>query len=388
MLKEGKVKKGSEILKGALKERYQNLKDNVRQRNVYICIINYCHNNKQEKKWWQKVVRFYIILVYVFKYKLETKINTFTNKSIMPLKRKANVRAGQRLAGPLVSYIVVDFEEKYLTVIKVTETISIYQYVKPPNLQLSKLIHIINTLKIILCSLNTMAKLKAYSDEKLIELVKMHPALYDREQEDYKDAQMKEIIWKTIGESIGKTVGFSYEELYLKVACIILNKSKKGEYKITQIKDSEIIGECKKRWKDIRDNYFRNKRKELLKSEDPTASCIDSLHAESGRSQDTHASQHSVQSHSLNKAASYYKVVEGINKNRMTERMGILRNMAREEEDDVDLFFKSVAITVKRFPPHLIGTAKLKVLTINSVVLKDLVTCWLPLPNSKPAQPS
>nr|CAD7454599.1 unnamed protein product [Timema tahoe] len=101
-----------------------------------------------------------------------------------------------------------------------------------------------------------------------------------------------------------------------------------------------------------------------LKSEDPTASCIDSLQAESGRSQDTHASQPSVKSHSLNKAASYYKVVEGINKNRMTERMGILRSMAREEEDDVDLFFKSVAITVKRFPPHLIGTAKLKVLTV------------------------
>nr|CAD7205495.1 unnamed protein product [Timema douglasi] len=237
-----------------------------------------------------------------------------------------------------------------------------------------------------------MAKLKVNSDEKLIELVKMHPALYDRGQEDYKDAQMKEIIWKTIGESVGKTVG-----------------------------------ECKKRWKDIRDNYFRNKRKELastrlskwrlyklltfldqarrekrsqcslpedsegetsqqseyllnvqntedsmdiimspsqLKSEDPTASCIDSLQAESGRSQDTHASQPSVKSHSLNKAASYYKVVEGIKKNRITERMRILRSMAREEDDDVDLFFKSVAITVKRFPPHLIGTAKLKVLTV------------------------
>ncbi|XP_025191585.1 transcription factor Adf-1-like [Melanaphis sacchari] len=63
-------------------------------------------------------------------------------------------------------------------------------------------------------------------EEILIESVRKNPILYDSADSKHKDIILKDEIWKDIGLKIGKS----------------------GD-------------ECKKRWKNIRDTYNRNKRK-------------------------------------------------------------------------------------------------------------------------------
>ncbi|XP_050298531.1 uncharacterized protein LOC126737593 [Anthonomus grandis grandis] len=66
-------------------------------------------------------------------------------------------------------------------------------------------------------------------DEILIYQVCEYPCIYDHENKDFKDYQIRENVWKEIA--------------------VILSKNPE---------------ECKIRWKNIRDNYFKNKRKQKL----------------------------------------------------------------------------------------------------------------------------
>lgn len=40
--------------------------------------------------------------------------------------------------------------------------------------------------------------------EKLIEIVRKYPILYDLSHEDYKNIRKKDNVWDTIGEEIGE----------------------------------------------------------------------------------------------------------------------------------------------------------------------------------------
>nr|CAD7269272.1 unnamed protein product [Timema shepardi] len=73
------------------------------------------------------------------------------------------------------------------------------------------------------------AKYFAELDEKLIDLVKSHPILYQLSDKSYKDNFMKENVWIEIAASLGKAVP-----------------------------------ECKTRWRTIRDSYrkIKNKKKQ------------------------------------------------------------------------------------------------------------------------------
>ncbi|KAF5283967.1 hypothetical protein FQR65_LT13659 [Abscondita terminalis] len=63
--------------------------------------------------------------------------------------------------------------------------------------------------------------------EKLIELIRQHPPIYNAQLDSYRDENLKDNIWTSIAESINKT-GL----------------------------------ECRKKWKLIRDSYNRYKRKQ------------------------------------------------------------------------------------------------------------------------------
>ncbi|KAJ8928544.1 hypothetical protein NQ314_018893 [Rhamnusium bicolor] len=62
-------------------------------------------------------------------------------------------------------------------------------------------------------------------DEKLVELVARHPALYDAGHMEYKDQMMKENIWKEISNEVRRSVA-----------------------------------DCKKRWRYIRDTYMKQRK--------------------------------------------------------------------------------------------------------------------------------
>lgn len=65
------------------------------------------------------------------------------------------------------------------------------------------------------------------ADESLIELVKRHSALYDYHHKDFKNLHVREDLWIEIAAMLDKDVQ-----------------------------------SCKKRWRDIRDNYYKIRRKE------------------------------------------------------------------------------------------------------------------------------
>lgn len=51
---------------------------------------------------------------------------------------------------------------------------------------------------------------------------------------------------------------------------------------------------------------------------------------------------------------------------RLDETEDIIRNFSQNQEDDVDLFFKSIAMSVKKLSPELICEAKLRSLKMIS----------------------
>ncbi|KAL1516155.1 hypothetical protein ABEB36_000074 [Hypothenemus hampei] len=74
-----------------------------------------------------------------------------------------------------------------------------------------------------------MARFSSNDDEILIEEIRKYPSLYNLEDENYKNFVIKENGWKNVAASLGKNVD-----------------------------------DCKKRWRSVRDTYFRNKKKQKL----------------------------------------------------------------------------------------------------------------------------
>ncbi|KAL4096404.1 hypothetical protein QTP88_021366 [Uroleucon formosanum] len=222
-------------------------------------------------------------------------------------------------------------------------------------------------------------------EEILIESVRKNPILYDSADSKHKDIILKDEIWKDIGLKIGKS----------------------GD-------------ECKKRWKNIRDTYNRNKRKlgtgsaRTSKKKWPLAAHISFLDGvECERSSSSNATMidesfsHEEDEESIEEAIQEEKTAntnEGFsyagqrirsNKDKMAvmlakrtaERKQLLEKIqkqnedilnAKNSEDGVDLFFKSLAMTVKKLPPKGIIEAKLKALTMVSELEEKYSYCTTP----------
>ncbi|XP_063227162.1 uncharacterized protein LOC134533555 [Bacillus rossius redtenbacheri] len=227
------------------------------------------------------------------------------------------------------------------------------------------------------------ARASGGGDDKLVQLVRRHPAIYDAECRQCKAPRAKEDSWRAVAEGAGRSVE-----------------------------------ECKKRWRDIRDHYFKIKRKMKI---GPLSSCrqpkwnlfesltfLDGLrkerrsrpqppadrgeceHTDSGEDftdedqrTDLFSQQpagHEEPSTPRGRARSlpsdprrskmprlgarrprpFCTVVSEFDRG-PAERPRLVRTVS--SEDDVDAFFRSIALTVKKFTPGVIGAAKLKVLT-------------------------
>ncbi|KAL1516156.1 hypothetical protein ABEB36_000075 [Hypothenemus hampei] len=234
-------------------------------------------------------------------------------------------------------------------------------------------------------------------DEVLINHVREFPCIYDHENKDFKDYQIRENVWNQIG--------------------VVLSKSS---------------DECKLRWKNIRDNYLKNKRKqkqgtgsaassrptkwplfehlkflELVKSErrrihnfkenendrnSQSEVFVDDA-SESGSQNirdiesDNIASPESVEFNIPSKRAkpnidtsrsnspslsghlhtpstsARSKLLNTLEE-RSKQRMEMLSKLTDQKEDDVDLFMRSMALMVKKLPLNLINEAKFKILTV------------------------
>ncbi|CAH1979226.1 unnamed protein product [Acanthoscelides obtectus] len=241
----------------------------------------------------------------------------------------------------------------------------------------------------------------ASADEILIRTVEQYPFLYDHEHKDFKDFQIRENCWNDIASALGKRPD-----------------------------------ECKSRWKNIRDNFLKHKRKQKIgtgsaasakppkwalfeylkfldnvKSERQTISNVNEAATGIEENIDRELSEEEVDTSldvdnalvdddlSSPPPSDYPRQEKKLRQNaidksrsstpdsyagstsskrsqrknlflenveeRSKQRMQMLSALTQKPEDDeIDLFFKSIAMTVKKLPPHQIAKAKLGILTL------------------------
>ncbi|XP_050065540.1 uncharacterized protein LOC126554514 [Aphis gossypii] len=225
----------------------------------------------------------------------------------------------------------------------------------------------------------------------LAECVSQHPCLFDLKHPEYKDLQVRENVWKEISS--------------------VLTKS---------------VDDCKKRWRNIKDTYNRKKRSRNLGTgsaaknkptkwqladilsfldvaayERPSVSNIllneedideddhtdaaneteifnDSMLSEKNVEEnepqpsslmlehETTKQKLTADSKTNKKVKRSDALIEVLNK-RSQERNKLMEELTKIEDDDpIDAFFKSMALTVKQFSPDLKVKAKLDILRIVS----------------------
>jgi hypothetical protein len=79
----------------------------------------------------------------------------------------------------------------------------------------------------------------------------------------------------------------------------------------------------------------------------------------------------------------YNEKVIQLLEDRRSERNDILKNMAQNRENEIDLFFKSIAMSVKKLSPALINEAKMK--SLQMVFELETRNTFVNLPQYSPA---
>lgn len=93
------------------------------------------------------------------------------------------------------------------------------------------------------------------NDEILIEEVRQNTVLYDSKDIKHKDIVYKDEIWKHIAVKVGKPCKFLSRN-YSNICTRSLNIHLPSHF--NQIC---LVEDCKKRWKNIRDTYIRNRKR-------------------------------------------------------------------------------------------------------------------------------
>lgn len=103
---------------------------------------------------------------------------------------------------------------------------------------------------------------KADVNRDLIEGVRQHPLLYDQTNPDFKDALKKENAWQTIGTAFGKD-----GEVFIRI--LANSRFTARLWRRTIFGETFATGTwASRRFRTIRDNYTRRKRKLLMQSEE------------------------------------------------------------------------------------------------------------------------
>ncbi|XP_050526067.1 uncharacterized protein LOC126896916 [Daktulosphaira vitifoliae] len=261
-----------------------------------------------------------------------------------------------------------------------------------------------NSLTFCKCRVMSYAKVlyTVEEDIQLAECVRAHPCLYDLKNANYKDQQIRDNVWKLISNSLNK----------------------------------KSVDDCKKRWKNMKDTYNKNKRSRKLgtgsstknkqkkwvladalsfldvcfyertgltnfnstneiknsKEEDSLTVTVDDENNSSNLNDfsimsatETTTVHDTELENNFNTEKKYLTLKKKLSKEKIPtkklnqnkelvsllkrsneERQQILNsiNKVEEEEDPIDAFFKTMAITVKSFPQHLKIKAKKEVFNI------------------------
>ncbi|KAL4149106.1 hypothetical protein QTP88_003121 [Uroleucon formosanum] len=216
-------------------------------------------------------------------------------------------------------------------------------------------------------------------DEALIGLVENNTVIFDSGHKKYKDIYFKDNIWKNISQEVGRS-----------------------------------SDDCKKRWRNIRDTYMKQKKKLPTGSETPhkkkgctmnlsflntveyersTITNMDITGANTSNAATTHEIEHEDEEDVQNDVEQTQNIMSDLPsssyagkriRSKEDKISAILAKRSKDtkdtilkiqeqnkllaknlcEEDDIDLFYKSIAMTVKKMPPQAIKEAKLKTLTL------------------------
>ncbi|KAL4125984.1 hypothetical protein QTP88_010216 [Uroleucon formosanum] len=222
-------------------------------------------------------------------------------------------------------------------------------------------------------------------DEALIGLVENNTVIFDSGHKKYKDIYLKDNIWKNISQEVGRS-----------------------------------SDDCKKRWRNIRDTYMKQKKKLPTGSETPhkkkgctmnlsflntveyerryahtynTITNMDITGANTSNAATTHEIEHEDEEDVQNDEEQTQNIMSDLPsssyagkriRSKEDKISAILAKRSKDtkdtilkiqeqnkllaknlcEEDDIDLFYKSIAMRVKKMPPQAIKEAKLKTLTL------------------------
>lgn len=182
-------------------------------------------------------------------------------------------------------------------------------------------------------SRNMTDKFTREEEITLIEFVSMHKCLYDSTHKDYKDSVIKENVWKVIAFQM----------------------------------DGKTTEDCKKRWRSIRDTYKRLKKNSkpikwplwnhlLFLGDIP----------DERRPKATNGTQETTE-----ETVYTTKFEEQYASPNASPKRELDVSKDNELDDDIDIFYKSIALSVKHLPPNLVAEAKIQHLNIlNSLQLQ------------------
>nr|CAD7201477.1 unnamed protein product [Timema douglasi] len=232
------------------------------------------------------------------------------------------------------------------------------------------------------------AKYFAELDEKLIDLVKSHPILYQLSDKNYKDNFMKENVWIEIAASLGKAEG---SDVFY--ALLLSCPFPRQENARTYWQDVPLVAvpECKTRWRTIRDSYrkIKNKKKQKgsragvpakSKYNDQKLRFLDEaiLKRTDEDEEDEEADDSLVLEDKTPKrkgcgpaAPKKRNKIDRLTEEAWRERYNQLFDEITEQRNlpadhPIQTFFKSMASTVMTFPPHLIAETRMNVCNIVS----------------------
>nr|XP_014288091.2 uncharacterized protein LOC106688235 [Halyomorpha halys] len=183
------------------------------------------------------------------------------------------------------------------------------------------------------------SRLTESQDEALVTAVGQFPALYDLRHEDYKNRKVRTDLWDNIALSLGRDVET-----------------------------------CKKRWRDIKDNYYKIKRKQKMGNcKWPLVGKLAFLDSVAPDKKMGHRFERGAFQFSFSNSS---PLTEGGNKRQDIAENQIVhpspstsksdtrhQDPPKQQDDDVDLFMQSIALQVKKLPPQLVARAKLNILT-------------------------
>nr|CAD7404693.1 unnamed protein product [Timema poppensis] len=240
---------------------------------------------------------------------------------------------------------------------------------------------------------NWMRTVDTMEDEKLVEIVAKHPSLYDLENPLYKDQVIKDNAWKEVadhlrrsakdckkrwrnikdtynrrikkGKGTGSSTSSKPEKWALAEMLSFLNKVKHKRLSISNIGINSVNSDS------VEEGDFEGIDVGIEESggviqniSDQSASSFAAIINDESSTANWNLPRSSDFSHLPTKRQKLNEKITKLIEERSCERSEILKLISQRREDSVDLFFRSVAMSVKQLRPELINETKMRTLQL------------------------